>query len=239
MPRIVSWFSCGAASAVATKKALEKYGDKVIIASCVVENEHEDNERFLQDCEKWYGQSILRLRSDKFKDCWEVWEKTKYLVGPKGARCTTEMKKLVRQRFQKVSDIQIFGFTAEETHRADRFMEQNPEVHLETPLIEFGLKKADCFTELRNAGIELPAMYRLGYKNNNCVGCVKGGAKYWSSIRRDFPEVFARMVELEKKLDVKILKVKGKRIFLDELPLNYRSNQVEPDMECGLWCKSD
>jgi hypothetical protein len=239
MSRIVSWFSCGAASAVATKKALEKYGDKVIIASCVVENEHPDNERFLQDCEKWYGQSILRLRSDKFKDCWEVWEKTKYLVGPKGARCTTEMKKLVRQRFQKVSDIQIFGFTAEETHRADRFMEQNPEVHLETPLIEFGLKKADCFTELRNAGIELPAMYRLGYKNNNCVGCVKGGAKYWSSIRRDFPEVFARMVELEKKLGVKILKVKGKRIFLDELPLNYRSNQVEPDMECGLWCKSD
>lgn len=239
MSRIVSWFSCGAASAVATKKALEKYGDKVIIASCVVENEHPDNERFLQDCEKWYGQSILRLRSDKFKDCWEVWEKTKYLVGPKGARCTTEMKKLVRQRFQKVSDIQIFGFTAEETHRADRFMEQNPEVHLETPLIEFGLKKADCFTELRNAGIELPAMYRLGYKNNNCVGCVKGGAKYWSSIRRDFPEVFARMVELEKKLGVKILKVKGKRIFLDELPLNYRSNQVEPEMECGLWCKGE
>ena len=239
MSRVVSWFSCGAASAVATKKALEKYGDEVVIASCVVENEHPDNERFLQDCEKWYGKTILRLRSEKYKDAWEVWEKTKFLVGPMGARCTTEMKKLVRQKFQKVSDIQVFGFTSEEAHRADRFKEQNPEVHLETPLIEFGLKKADCFTELKNAGIELPAMYRLGYKNNNCVGCVKGGAKYWSSIRRDFPEVFARMVELEKKLGVKILKVKGKRIFLDELPLNYRSNQVEPDMECGLWCKSD
>ena len=235
-----TWFSCGAASAVATKKALEKYGaENFIIASCVVENEHPDNERFLQDCEKWYGMPILRLRSEKYKDCWEVWEKTKYLVGPMGARCTTEMKKLVRQRFQKVSDKQIFGFTAEENHRADRFREQNPEVDLSTPLIDLGLTKKDCFIELQKAGIELPAMYKLGYKNNNCVGCVKGGAKYWSSIRRDFPDVFKKMGELERKLDVKILKVKGKRIFLDELPLNYRSNQVEPDMECGLWCKGD
>ena len=24
-------------------------------------------------------------------------------------------------------------------------------------------------------GIEIPVMYRLGYNNNNCVGCVKGG----------------------------------------------------------------
>jgi hypothetical protein len=41
MSRIVSWFSCGAASAVATKKTLLKYGaENVIVASCVVENEH-------------------------------------------------------------------------------------------------------------------------------------------------------------------------------------------------------
>lgn len=139
MSRIVSWFSCGAASAVATKKAIKKYGDQVIVASCVVENEHKDNERFLQDCEKWFGVPILRLRSDKFKDCWEVWEKTKYLVGVKGARCTTEMKKMVRQRFQKVSDVQIFGFTSEEKHRAERFISQNPEVNLETPLISLSL----------------------------------------------------------------------------------------------------
>ena len=238
MSRIVSWFSSGAASAVATKRALEKYGpENFIIASCVVENEHQDNERFLQDCEKWYGLPILRLRSEKYKDCWEVWEKTKYLVGPMGARCTTEMKKLVRQRFQKVSDVQIFGFTAEEKHRAERFMEQNPEVDLCTPLIDLGLTKKQCFIELQKVGIELPAMYRLGYKNNNCIGCVKGGAQYWASIRKDFPDVFEKMAKLERTLNAKILKVRGKRIFLDELPKNYKSHDVEPDMECGLWCK--
>ena len=158
--RIVSWFSCGAASAVATKKAIEKYGkENFIIASCVIDNEHEDNERFLKDCEKWFGLPILRLKSDKYTDCWDVWEKTKYLVGVKGARCTTEMKKMVRQKFQKPwSDIQIFGFTSEEKHRADRFLEQNPEAGLITPLIDLNISKDDCFKILSDAGIDLQAM---------------------------------------------------------------------------------
>lgn len=31
-------------------------------------------------------------------------------------------------------------------------------------------------------------MYDLGYANNNCIGCVKGGIGYWNKIRIDFPE---------------------------------------------------
>lgn len=239
--RIVSWFSCGAASAVATKKAIEKYGkENFIIASCVIDNEHEDNERFLKDCEKWFGLPILRLKSDKYTDCWDVWEKTKYLVGVKGARCTTEMKKMVRQKFQKPwSDIQIFGFTSEEKHRADRFLEQNPEAGLITPLIDLNISKDDCFKILSDAGIDLPAMYKLGYKNNNCIGCVKGGAGYWNKIRRDFPEVFEKMAKLERKLGRTILKVKGKRTYLDELDHKAGHKQKESSMECGLWCKGE
>ena len=236
MNRIVCWFSCGAASAVATKKTIEKYGDQVIVACCVVENEHKDNERFLQDCEKWFGVTVLRLRSDKFKDCWEVWEKTKYLVGVRGARCTTEMKKMVRQKFQKISDVQIFGFTAEENHRADRFKTQNPEVNLEVPLIDHGISKQDCFKIVQDAGIELPITYRMGYKNANCIGCVKGGAKYFAAIRQDFPEVFERMSKLERTLGRTILKLKGKRIYLDQLPVDY-PRQRGLEIECGLWCK--
>lgn len=237
MSRVVSWFSCGAASAVATKLALDQYGkDNFIIASCVVENEHTDNERFLKDCEAWYGLPILRLRSDKFKDCWEVWEKTRYLVGIRGARCTTEMKKIVRQKFQKISDKQVFGFTIEEQSRAERFKKQNPEVDLVTSLIESNYTKQDCFDVLQRAGIELPAMYKLGYRNNNCIGCVKGGAGYWNKIRTDFPDVFERMSKLERSLKRTILKINGERIYLDELDPNAGHKQKEPDMQCGLWC---
>ena len=45
---IAVWFSCGAASAVAAKKTIEKYGEShnVIVVNNLVVNEHEDNRRF-------------------------------------------------------------------------------------------------------------------------------------------------------------------------------------------------
>ena len=51
---------------------------------------------------------------------------------------------------------------------------------------------------LWKAGIEIPAMSKMGYNNNNCIGCVKGGMGYWNKIRKDFPEVFAQMAQIER-----------------------------------------
>lgn len=237
--RVVVWFSCGAASAVAGKIAQDKYNDDVIFVCCVVPNEHPDNERFLKDCEKWYGKEIVRLTNPNFKDAWEVWEKYKYLVNPYGAACTIELKKRLRNKFQRMSDLQVFGFTKEENERAKRFVRQNPEADIYTPLIENGLTKQDCLDTISKAGIEIPAMYKLGYNNNNCIGCVKGGAGYWNKIRKDFPEVFDRMAKLERKLNSKILKLKGERIFLDELPENVGRYKKELSFDCGVLCGTE
>ena len=87
-------------------------------------------------------------------------------------------------------------------------------------------------------------MYRLGYANNNCIGCVKGGSGYWNKIRRDFPEAFARMARQERKMNAAICKVEGvengkrwrKPVFLDELPPDAGRYVDEPDIECGVLC---
>jgi len=52
-PRMMCSFSCGAASAVATKIALNKYKDthEIFIVRFVIDDEHPDNERFHTDCE--------------------------------------------------------------------------------------------------------------------------------------------------------------------------------------------
>ena len=84
---------------------------------------------------------------------------------------------------------------------------------------------------LMQAGIELPAMYKLGYKNNNCIGCVKGAKGYWNKIRVDFPEAFERMVKQERKMNVKILDV-----FLDELDPSVGNYHSEFETECGVVC---
>jgi len=67
-PRIVCQFSCGAASAIATKLALAQYGatHDVQIINAFLLNEHEDNRRFLLDCQEWFGQEIVQLRDEKY-----------------------------------------------------------------------------------------------------------------------------------------------------------------------------
>ncbi|CAK7024888.1 MAG: hypothetical protein EUB_02291 [Eubacterium sp.] len=56
----------------------------------------------------------------------------------------------------------------------------------------------------------------MGYPNNNCIGCVKGGMGYWNMIRKDFPEVFSRMAKLERDIRHSCIK----NCFLDELEPN-------------------
>jgi hypothetical protein len=241
--RIVSWFSCGAASAVATKLALAQ--GPVEIAYCEVEEEHPDNKRFLKDCEQWFGQKIEILGNDKYnRSIYEVFNSTKYLKGPSGARCTGELKKAVRLKYQKPNDRQVFGYTVDEVHRVDRFIDANNDVDAWMILIEKGLTKADCLAMLDRAGIDIPVMYKLGYKNNNCIGCVKGEAGYWNKIRIDFPDVFERMAETEEALGRTVCKrewIEGgkrrlERIPLRELPPDLGDYAAEEEVQCGIFC---
>ena len=237
MSRTVVWFSAGAASAVAAKLTLASTPkEQIEIVYTNPGSEHPDNERFLDDAAEWFGHPIKRLQSRHYSDTWDVFERTNFLVSAFGARCTVELKKRVRFEYQKPDDRQVFGYTAEEKHRAERFKEQNPGVDLLTPLIDKGLTKSDCLAMIERAGIKLPAMYELGYRNNNCIGCVKGGAGYWNKIRRDFPATFERMANLERTIGHTILKDKTGRIYLDELEPNKGNHADEPDFECSLLC---
>lgn len=241
--RILVWFSCGAASAVAAKLAVEKYGDAVEILYCdTLAYEHPDNIRFLSDVEKWVGRPIKILRSEKYKDIFDVFFKTGWLVGVGGARCTTELKKNVRKAYQRPDDVHVFGMTSDEESRIERFEDQNSD-KVEWVLRDAGVRKSDCYRILKQAGIALPAMYLLGYNNNNCIGCVKGQAGYWNKIRVDFPESFNRMAEVERKLGVAINKSyagdgKRKKVFLDELDPSAGRGVPLPDIECGAICVS-
>lgn len=81
-----------------------------------------------------------------------------------------------------------------------------------------------------------PLMYDLGYPNNNCIGCIKGGMGYWNHIRRDFPEVFESRSKLERLVGFSILKDKDGPIYLDELDPDRGDMEIEIFPECGLMC---
>lgn len=237
MRRVLCHFSCGAASAVATKLAINKYGkDRVEVLNIHIKEEHPDNQRFLKDCEEWFGVPITTVQNEKYDgSIYEVF-KQGYLKGIHGAPCTTQLKRKIRAKFQREDDVHIFGYTMEEQQRAIDFEDRNQELDVDWTLIDAGLSKPDCLALLQDAGIEIPEMYKLGYKNNNCIGCVKGGMGYWNKIRRDFPDVFARMAMVEREVDHAILKDPKGAIFLDELDPERGNMDEEVDIECSFFC---
>lgn len=236
MSRIVCWFSHGATSAVATYLTLKTNPDAEVV--CIdTGSEHEDNVRFRADCERWYGKKITVIKSTKYTDVDDVITKRRYLNGIAGATCTGELKKAPRFAYQLPDDTHVFGFHIGEQARAARFRGANLELTVETPLIDAMLDHAECLALLREVGIEPPAMYALGYHHNNCIGCVKAsGAGYWNKVRVDFPEVFARRAAQERELNHALTKVKGKPIFLDELPVGIGKYEAEPEQMCGILC---
>ena len=242
MNRVLVWFSCGAASAIAAKLAVDKYGDRCEVLYCdTLAYEHPDNQRFLADVEQWLGHPIKLLKSEKYADIYDVFDKTGWLIGVGGARCTTELKKNVRKAYQRPTDIHVFGLTSDEVKRIERFEDQNADIIVDWVLFDNQVSKKECYRRLADAGIDLPVMYKLGYNNNNCIGCVKGQAGYWNKIRVDFPDAFDRMAKQERKMGVAINKSyagdgKRKRVFLDELDPAAGRGIPLPDIECGALC---
>ncbi|MCP5018878.1 MAG: phosphoadenosine phosphosulfate reductase family protein [Ketobacter sp.] len=245
--RVVVWVSGGVSSMVAAKLAIKKYKGiyEITLAICDTGSEHDENWRFIRDGERWLNHDITVLKSEKYTDTIDVYEKTKWLVGVRGARCSQELKKAVRQKFENImGDLQIFGyaFDKKEQKRAHRFQENNPEIMCEFPLIDSELTKANCQGIIFKAGIKRPSTYDYGFKEANCLkrGCVKGQAGYWNLYRKFNPDGFWAMARLERKLDVAICKTeKGgirQRIFLDELPLDQGNYKTEPPIQCGILC---
>lgn len=236
--RVVVWFSCGAASAVAAKLAVDKHTNVQVCYCDTLASEHPDNTRFMEEVSQWLEHPISILKSTKFTSVDEVFAKTRYMSGTAGAPCTREMKKVPRLAFQLPNDLHIFGLTVDEGRRITLFEKNNPDLEMEWNLRDAGISKKDCFEILSKAGISLPVMYSLGFKNNNCIGCVKATSPtYWNRVREHFPEVFDKRAKQSRAIGCKLVQIyQHKRIFLDELPVDYVGGAPEQDVECGVIC---
>lgn len=209
-----------------------------------IDDQHEDSMRFIHDCEKAIGKEIKVLKSKEYKcveDCVRVFGGFKN-AGNGFAPCTNWMKMRVRKKWEaehKEYDLTyVWGFDLKEKGRAERTVEANPQAEHEFPLIDKGFSKEDVhgmFEQLFD--FSRPWMYEMGYPNNNCVGCVKGGMGYWNKIRIDFPDVFESRAKLERAVGFSILKERnGKPLYLDELEPDRGNLNTEIFPDCGIMC---
>jgi len=242
---IVVWFSCGAASAVAAKKSIELYGadNTIRVVNNPIAEEDPDNRRFLKDVEKWLGVEIESCTHPKFPNCSivEVFDKRKFMSGPKGAPCTSLLKIEARKLWEKTNDFDylVMGFTVDEKDRSDSFIE-GERANLIPVLIDLQITKKQCYKIILDAGIALPDVYLKGMPNANCIGCVKATSPtYCNHVREVFPIQFAERAEQSRRIGAKLVRVKNVRLFLDELdPLAMgRPMKDTVDFECGLFCE--
>lgn len=238
---IAVWFSCGAASAVAAKKTVERYHltHKIFVVNNPVKEEDSDNRRFLKDVEKWLGMPIIEYNNSDVMttSAVEIWDRRKYMSGIKGAPCTLLLKKGARYKFELAHNIDwhVLGFTFDEKNRHETFV-TGERANVIPVLIEEKITKKDCFKIIEAAGIALPRIYSMGYPNANCIGCVKATSPtYWNHVRKMHPEVFNERAEQSRRIGARLVRYKKKRIFLDELPADAKGAKMK-SYECGIFC---
>lgn len=207
--KIICWWSGGITSAVACHLAILTYGkNNCEVIMIDTHNEDPDTYRFKKDCEMWYGCDIKSISAigEKYDSIQDVWVRHKSLNVATGAVCSSELKRAVREKWQKTNSFkhQVFGFefSKKEFNRALSMSKNYPESKAIYPLLLRGMDKKDCIDYAQSYGITVPITYQLGFKNNNCfkTGCVQGGIGYWQKMKLDFPDKFNAMAEMEHNL---------------------------------------
>lgn len=208
-----------------------------------VADQHPDSMRFIKDCEKAIEKKITVLRSTEYRNVEDCIRTAGFIgnyrtgINP----CTNWLKKRIRKEWEsRHTDCEItyvWGFDLDEQNRADRMIESMSQFNHEFPLIDKKLTKEEVHGLFeRTFDFARPKMYELGYSNNNCVGCVKGGMGYWNRIRKDFPGVFESRAKLERLVGQSMLKDKSGPVYLDELDPNRGNMNTEIMPECGIMC---
>lgn len=264
---IICWWSGGVTSAVACRLAIDMFGlDRCRVVMIDTKNEHPDTYRFLMDCEKWYGKDIETITGigDEYESIQDVWIKNKSLNVATGAICSYTLKRRVREKWQKDNhySYQVFGFEFDkkEFNRAASMKMNHGKANAIFPLLMMGYTKEDCIRIVQDNGIEVPVMYKMGFRNNNCfnTGCVQGGIGYWKKMKVEFPDKFDAMADMEHKLTelkgspVTMLKDQGAHakktginlVFLKkhrDYPQmksidDMAGDKVEPLFECNGFC---
>lgn len=244
----VSWFSAGVDSFIATYLLRDSLREDGKIIYIHVDDQHGDTMRFIKDCEDALGMPIEILQSP-YKSVDNVQRQFGFIKSAYGAKCTSILKKRVRKEWEakhKGEDITyVWGFDATEKHRAERMVESYPEFEHEFPLIDRHITKQESHGMLAELGIKRPKMYDLGFHNNNCIGCPKGGQWYWNMVRTHFPEIFELRAQRERMIGHSCLRetvvVDGKKVtkqlFLDELEPGRGREVDEISQDCNIFCQ--
>ncbi len=202
--RYVASLSGGGASAVATDRAIDRYGRNAITLWFADTGwEDEDLYRLLADLMKRWGGDLMIHRDGRTP--LQVAEYEQIIPNQKHAPCSRSLK--IRP-FVKFLEAQpkpltvLLGLDWKEQHRMEapkRHYEAIEGVTVDYPLLWKPIEYRPYQEVVREWGIDPPRLYAMGFPHNNCGGrCVKQGIGEWIRLHHHMPERFAEVRDWEQ-----------------------------------------
>lgn len=194
MPERVVMFSGGIGSWAAAKRTVERYGNEgtvLLFTDTLIEDQ--DLYRFLDEAAADVGCPLVRIADGRTP--WQVFKDRRMLGNSRIAPCSVELKQRPARAWMEANAPDaavVVGIDWTEMHRLEPVRRGWAPFPVEAPLTEPPYRaKSELIAELP-AGIEPPALYRMGFHHNNCGGgCVRAGHAQFAHLFRTRPEVFA------------------------------------------------
>lgn len=202
--RAVVFLSGGVASWVAARRARKIYADLTLLFTDTM-IEDGDSYRALDEMAEDIGAPLVKLADGR--DPWDVFKDVRFLGNNRIARCSHDLKQKVAREWVHANvhpyDTElVIGIDWTELHRVKSIVRNWHPYRVALPLTEAPyLTKADMLDMLRDAGIEPPRLYRMGFAHANCGGfCVRGGHGHFKILLDQMPERFAHHEQKEQEL---------------------------------------
>lgn len=210
--------SGGVPSAVTADRAIKRYGrNKVVLWFADTLAEDEDLYRFLDDCLKRWGGSLIRFADGRTPE--QVAESKHIIPNQKIAPCTFILKiePFTEWLWRVPKNVTVLlGYDWSEINRIEKrrqyhihngrwrkpqgYQERIPGVYEDYPLL-WNPIMYDPFAEVKSWGIEIPSLYRLGFDHNNCGGvCFRQSIADWMIARDVLPERFDHKAKWESEM---------------------------------------
>lgn len=133
--------------------------------------------------------------------------------GPQKRWCTSTLKVQVINRYlaklrEDYDIVQYIGIAVDEQQRAKEFC---------YPLIEWGMTEKDCLQYCYDRGYDWGGLYRL-FNRVSCWCCPLQGLDELRTLRREFPKLWAQLLEWESRT----WRTFRKDFSVDELEMRFR-----------------
>jgi 3'-phosphoadenosine 5'-phosphosulfate sulfotransferase (PAPS reductase)/FAD synthetase len=177
--------------------------DNIELVFCDTLIEDEDLYRFLNQSAKSLGLTLICLADGR--NPWEVFRDVKLQGNSRIAPCSKILKRIQMDKYLSSLSYEfclVLGIDYTESERLERAKKNNNKYEVIAPLCdEPFLSYQDKLNILKEYGLELPRLYKMGFPHNNCGGfCVRAGLAQFRLLKKMFPERFVWHKDQQNKL---------------------------------------